>query len=273
MDFNALDWNKIWKEQKERRTSPARDARFWNRRSPSFSKHAPTTGYAEAFLKIMKPHRTWKVLDMGCGSGTLSIPLAVKVREITAVDFSEKMLAILREQSDRREITNIKTIHARWEDDWDRVGIGVHDVAIASRSLVVDDLQGAIMKLNHVARKRVYISTIVGDGPFDRRIFEALGRKFVTGPDYIYNYNLLYQMGIHANVTFIFEKNTKIFESHEAALNSFKWMLEEMSRKEEDRLMEYLREHLVRHNGKWMLNYKIPVRWAVIWWKKGNLSE
>ncbi len=273
MNFNALDWNKIWKERRERRTSPVRDAGFWNGRALSFAKHAPTTGYAEAFFKIMKPHRTWKVLDMGCGSGTLSIPLAVRVREITAVDFSEKMLAILREQSHRKGITNIKTIQARWEDDWDRVGIGVHDVAIASRSLVVDDLRGAIMKLNRVARKRVYISTIVGDGPIDRRIFAALGRKLVTNPDYIYNYNLLYQMGIYANVTFIHEKNTRAFETHEAAVDSFKWMVEEMTRKEEDRLREYLREHLIHHNGKWRLNCEMEVRWAVIWWEKGDLSE
>ena len=165
------------------------------------------TGYAEAFLKIVNPKKTWTIFDMACGAGTLAIPFAKHVKAITAVDFSDKMLDILREQCDKSKISNIRTINRSWEDDWGRAGIGLHDVAIASRSLVVDDLRSAIIKLDSFARKRVYISTIVGDGPHDRRIFDAVGRELNTGPDYIYNYNLLYQMGICANVDFITDKN------------------------------------------------------------------
>ena len=207
IDIQTIDWNEVWKEKQAKRSSSARDCTSWNKRAPSFAKVAAKRGYAEAFLKIVNPKRNWTVFDMACGAGTLAIPFAKHVKAITAVDFSDRMLDILREQCNKSKISNIRIINGSWGDDWGRAGIGLHDVAIASRSLVVDDLRSAILKLDSFARKRVYISTIVGDGPHDRHIFDAVGRKLNTGPDYIYNCNLLYQMGICANVDFITEKN------------------------------------------------------------------
>lgn len=271
-DMRRIDWNEAWREAKALRTVSKRDNKFWNRRAPSFAKHATETVYPEAFLKILKPERRWTVFDMACGGGTLAVPLAGMVRAVTAVDFSEKMLEIVREKCTEQEITNITTINARWEDDWDAHGIGVYDVAIASRSLVVDDLRAAILKLDAAARERVYISTIVGDGPYDRRVFEALGRPLNMGPDYIYNYNLLYQMGIHAELMFIEEKNNKSFESRADAANSMRWMLDDMTPTEEQVLKDYLDEHLVPSDGGWRMDYDRSIRWAVMWWRKESRS-
>ena len=119
-----------------------------------------------------------------------------------------------------------------------------------------------------MAREAVYISTVVGDGPYDRRVFDALGRSLDMGPDYIYNYNLLYQMGIRANVEFITEPNNRGFEDHGDALNAMRWMLDDLTAAEEERLGRYLEEHLVRENGGWRLDYDRAIRWAVIWWRK-----
>jgi hypothetical protein len=192
------------------------------------------------------------------------------VRKVVAVDFSETMLDIVRQKCIEEDIGNVSTINARWEDDWSARGIGVCDVAVASRSMVVDDLRAAVVKLDAAARERVYISTIVGDGPYDRRVFEALGRPLNMGPDYIYNYNLLYQMGIHAELTFIEEKNNRAFESKADALNAMRWMLDEMTLEEEETLREYLDEHLVLSDTGWKVDYDRTIRWAVMWWRKNR---
>lgn len=268
MDIKETDWNQVWKEELRKRTSTARDSTYWNKRAPSFAEHAVKTGYAEAFLRIIKPKRGWSILDMGCGAGTLAIPFAEHVKGVTAVDFSETMIELLSEQSAKRGITNIRAIRASWEDDWEKAHIGSHDVAIASRSLVVENLREAIMKLGCIAKRRVYISTIVGDGPYDRHIFEAIGRELNMGPDYIYTYNLLYQMGIYANIDFIMEKNHKTYKDRDAALMSIRWMLGNMTAEEEERLKEYLDKHLIYDGGRWMMDYSNPVRWAVLWWEK-----
>lgn len=265
---HMADWNRAWRELRKNKPSPARHAQFWDGRSRSFARHVARSGYAELFLEIMVPQPEWTVLDMGCGAGTLALPLAEEVRSITAVDFSARMLSILQEACAARSIDNVRTVHARWEDDWEQAGIGLHDVAIASRSLVVDDLQGMITKLSHAARKRVYIVTIVGDGPHDRRAFQAVGRELQVGPDYIYNYNILYQMGIYAKVDFIVQQVQDTYDGREEAMDSVRWMFQNMTRDEEKKLDAYMAEHLVCRDGLWSLDYAKPVRWAVLWWEK-----
>ena len=96
--MQKTDWNRAWREMRENQPSPARHAKFWDGRSRSFAKHVTRTDYAEKFLKIMQPHPEWTVLDMGCGGGTLALPLAKKVKSVTAVDFSEKKLYIPKEE-------------------------------------------------------------------------------------------------------------------------------------------------------------------------------
>ena len=268
-DMSQIDWNEIINNKKASKPEPVRSGpEFWNRRAPSFAEHAGKTFYPDSFINIMNPEPSWTVLDMGCGGGTLAIPLSGKVKHITAVDFSEKMIEILCVEASRCGIKNIETIKASWTDNWAECGIGKFDVAIASRSLAVDDVKSALDKLNKAARKRVIISTDVGDGPFDRRMFEAVGRERTESIDYIYFYNLLYQMGIHANITFINVDDSKTFESHAEACESMRWMFQDMTRGEDVLLKKYLAVHLVKENGRLHLDYKKTSRWAVIWWDK-----
>jgi SAM-dependent methyltransferase len=268
IDIQTIDWNELWKEKNALRSSRKRDSACWDKRALSFADHSAKTKYAEAFLKIVNPKKTWTIFDMACGAGTLAIPFSKHVKSITAVDFSDKMLDILREQCNKSKISNIRTINRSWEDDWGRAGIGLHDVVIASRSLVVEDLRSAIIKLNNFSRKRVYISTIVGDGPHDRRIFDAVGRELNTGPDYICNYNLLYQIGIRANVDFITERNRATFKTPRDAFLSQQWMFDNMTPVEEVKLGNYLDKHLVLRAGRWILDYEKTIKWAVMWWEK-----
>ncbi|MGQ9499533.1 MAG: class I SAM-dependent methyltransferase [Dissulfurimicrobium sp.] len=267
MPFTKIDWSRLWKEaraREKRRKGPD----VWDRRAPSFAKHAAQSSYVQDFIKLLSPDPSWSVLDVGSGPGTLAIPLAGKVREITAIDFSSVMIDILKRECACLGIKNITAIKASWEDDWNAIGIQPHDVAIASRSIIVDDLEAALLKLDSIATKQVYISAPVGDGPFDRRFFDAVGRQFPERPDYIYIYNLLYQLGILANVTFITLCDKKIYGSFEEAFESNKWMFDDITPEEEERLANYLKDHLVPEGERLSMSYERIIRWAVISWKK-----
>jgi SAM-dependent methyltransferase len=267
-DVREVDWNQVWKEGRTVSVPHRQDEQSWDERAVSYSKAASETQYADAFIAIMQPRAHWQVLDMACGGGTLAVPLARHVQRVTAVDFSQHMLAILNKRCHEKGIENIKTIQGRWNDDWQELGIGRHDVAIVSRALVADDLRGSILKLDGIARERVYIITTVGDGPYDRRLFEAIGRPLPYRPDYIYPYNLLYQMGIFAEITFINTPMQKTFSQPEEAFDAVSWMFRQLTVNEEKLLRSYLGEHLVCRDGKWSLSYQQMIRWAVIWWKK-----
>ena len=267
MSSYEIDWNAAWKSARAERPR-RKDPSFWNNRAPAFSKHAGESDYEKHFLDLMQPQPSWSVLDVGCGSGTLAVPLAGRISQVTALDFAPGMLALLRQRCQDGGITNITTILGRWEDDWQQLGIGCYDVAISSRSIVVDDLHEALIKLDRAARQRVYISAMVGDGPNDRRIFNAVGRELKRGPDYIYVYNFLHQMGIYANVSFITSSEWLSYKSIDEAIEGMRWMFDELTAEEETRLKNYLAAELVPHGEGLRLPAPKVVRWAVINWHK-----
>ncbi|MEI8355720.1 MAG: hypothetical protein WCG31_06490, partial [Deltaproteobacteria bacterium] len=116
----------------------------------------------------------------------------------------------------------------------------------------------------------VIISSLVEDGPHDRRVYEAVGRELSSGPDFIYLYNLLYQMRIFATVDFIVSKEWKSFESIEDAVEGTVWMLKDVTSEELGRLRSYLGRVLVPHSGGWRFPSPKVVRWAFISWERGE---
>ncbi len=207
-------------------------------------------------MAILKPQSAWRVLDVGSAAGTLAVPLAPWVKTVTAVDPSGRMRELLRERCQKEGIDNIRVVGGRWEDDWEALGLGVHDVAIASRSLIVEDLRGAIEKLQRHASRRVVLSAMVDDGPRDRRIIEAVGREFSTAADYIVVVNLLRQMDIYANLAFTCSDLQRTYRDVEDALDGMRWMLPGLTADEDDRLRDHLTRTLVRENGHWKLPYR-----------------
>jgi SAM-dependent methyltransferase len=251
--------------------APTQKRDFWDGRAREFSDYAASTEYPEAFIRIMRLRKNWTVLDMACGGGTIAIPLARKVRQITAVDFSRNMLDIVERRCREQGIINVDTIHGRWEDNWASLGIGAHDVAIASRSLMGDDAVVCINKLRKIARKAVYISTVVGSGPVDRPLFEATGREFRVEHDFIYYYNLLYDMGVRANVEFIPETHCNEWATLREAFDGQRWMFRDgLTQEEEQRIKSYLETHLDRVDNRWRLPYPRQCFWAVMWWNNGE---
>jgi len=56
-------------------------------------------------------------LDIGAGAGRYALPLALRVREVVALDPSPGMLAALREEAAAHAIPNVRAIEARWPPD------------------------------------------------------------------------------------------------------------------------------------------------------------
>jgi len=80
------------------------DLEFRGKRSSSFANHAGKSHYPDEFLKLMSLALEMTILDMGCGGGSLVVPLASKVKKVTAVDFSPNMLAIVKNICRERSI-------------------------------------------------------------------------------------------------------------------------------------------------------------------------
>ncbi len=264
----TIDWNDLWKHARADKSYKTKKASDWDKKAPAFAKRNSISQYINKFIELLNPQPSWSVLDIGCGPGTLAIPLAKNIKRISGLDFSPKMLNILSKRADKEGITNISTHNLSWTDNWEQNGIKKHDITIASRSLAVDDLRKALEKLTRFARKKVVITDKVGHGPFDIEAFSAVGRTLKTGPDYIYTINLLYQMGIHATVDFIRLEDSLPCSSIKEAMDYYIWMFHDLTPEEKKRLKKYVQSiSTSKDDGTIIIHRKKIPSWAYICWE------
>ncbi len=267
IDVDKLDWNLLWQQAKTKKTWKSKKAADWDKKAAAFAKRTSSSIYIKLFLKLLNPQSTWSVLDAGCGPGTLALPLAKRVRRISALDFSGNMLEILSQKASARDLKNISTYHCSWEDDWQEQGIGRHDVAIASRSLAVSDLKAALVKLTAHAREKVVITDRVGHGPLDPDAFAAVGRPLSSGPDYIYTVNLIHQMGYLPTVTYIELEKELYYTDEEELMQGYLWMFRRIDENEKKLLKKYLQSiTTLRDDGSVIIHRRHPPIWAFISW-------
>jgi SAM-dependent methyltransferase len=253
-------------------TPPWRTPEFWDRRASSFAEHDKDSGFADSFMKLIEMEPEWTVLDVGSATGTLAIPLAKRAKSITALDFSGKMLDLLRKRRDDAGIDNIRTVHGRWEDDWKSLGIIPHNVVVASRSMPLGPALNAIAKLSEYAVKRVYVAVAAGDGPRDRRVYQAIDREFAPPSHYGEINLMLSQLGFYARNAFIAYDDTSSYTDHDEAFVTLKQSISGISTQEEEKLKAFLRHSLVLKDGRWRLFPLREIRWAVIWWDKNPVN-
>lgn len=56
-----------------------------------------------------------RILDIGCGTGIYTLPLAREALQVTGIDFSKTMLTRLQDEARRHGIVNIDVIESPWQ--------------------------------------------------------------------------------------------------------------------------------------------------------------
>ena len=83
----------------------------FNSLAPSYDDYVlGVEGYSETIERIIElaePEKSDTVLDLGTGTGALSLRLAPKVRRVIARDISEQMLKVAREKAQKKNVKNI----------------------------------------------------------------------------------------------------------------------------------------------------------------------
>jgi SAM-dependent methyltransferase len=266
-----IDWRQAWIERSGRK-GLGNDQGYWNGRAEEFSKKTDHSTYAQVFLAYLGIEPGQSVMDMGCGSGTLAIPLARAGHPVLAADFSAAMLEAARLKAATEGLDNITIKKLDWDEDWIASGIAAKsvDVAIASRSTIVKDLQDAFQKLNQVAREKVCVTMATSHGPRSvTEILDYIGRPREFAPDCVYGLNLLFQMGYSPELRYVDSYKVDNFTTPEEALDYFRQMIDDLSATEERLLRRYLDEHLVHRGGDrpFELDHQRLIRWAFMSWE------
>lgn len=271
LTYDDLNWHKLWQNARAKKSWTVKGPADWDKKAASFAKRNSDSPFVDLVLDRIPLDSETTVLDGGSGPGTLALPLSSKVKSVTAIDYSLGMLQVLNSRAREQNANNIHTILGSWEDDWDAMLIKKHDICIACRSLSVDNLQKALAKLNDYAKRSVFVVDRISPTPFDTGAFTAIDRPFRSGPDYIYTINTLYSMDIHPCVDIISLQKTVSFSSMDEALESYRWMFKDLTRKEERKLKEYIQNNSTTDKkGKLIVKRPYPSRWALISWNKNN---
>ncbi len=267
--YSDIDWNKLWQNARDKKSWTGKTAADWDKKAPGFASRNSDSPYVSLFLSRLPLKKSYSILDVGSGPGTLALPLASQVQSVTALDYSQVMLELLNNKIAQKKITNISTILGAWEDDWPKLGIGKYDLTIASRSMGVANLPEAIKKLNAHSKEYVFITDRIAPTPFDPEAFKAIGRPFDSGPDYIYTVNVLYSMGINANIDIIQLEKDVHYENFQEALDSYLWMFKDLTQNETNKLESYINSNVLsQKDNHLVVRRPFPPRWAIIWWKK-----
>jgi SAM-dependent methyltransferase len=274
------DWNEIWKVRQKRHESSKHfenSSHDWNRRenaerydNSSRNEYDDRVKITIAGLDIKKNSR---VLDIGAGPGTLAIPLAPLVKEVTAIEPGEGMVSILNEHARKKKITNITTVRKRWEDiDISRDLCGQYDVVIASLSLTMYDIQESLEKMNAASRDYVYLFWFV-DMPFWERMYADLWEplhksQYYPGPKADCLFNVLYQRDIHANVQMLPLKKEYRFSREEEMITFFNLRFNAKTAAQEKIIVDYITP-MIRHTGN-EVAISGNSTFAKIWWRKAE---
>ena len=262
---NDVDWEGFWAERLEGKVN-----KDWDKVAPGFYRRTRKDDYQDALFEMLVLDEDDVVLDVGCGEGSVTIPIAKRVKKVIGLDSSPKMLEYLEKRAADNNIDNIETILKPIEEiNYDE--IGDVDVVVCSRSLNgIMPIGNILSELNRIANKYVFIIIF---GPENKKIEKEfdreLGIKTEDFPDYNYFFNILFNMGIYANVERFDLNNYREYDSIEDAMDNGKFRLDLYSDAEKVKLKEYLERILTKDSktGK-LYNVKDKADWVMVWWKK-----
>ena len=261
MFLEPINFATMYKEHKATTDFKGKTSSDWDEKSADMAASVINSPYVNDFISRMNITGDEVVLDIGCGPGTLAIPLAKKVKEVIAIDFSARMLEQLRSYAEREGITNIRTYHMGWDDDWS--DLPKADIVVASRSMEVSDVENALSKMSAYASKACYLTYKVGGSFVDMNILDYIGKKIKTKPDYWYIPIILYSHGHLPRVDYIETGRGSVrANTEDEFVESLIWSVHELSDEQKAKARQYFREVIVGQNRP-----PRAVNWAFIGWE------
>ncbi|MCC6177552.1 MAG: class I SAM-dependent methyltransferase [Chloroflexi bacterium] len=220
----------------------------------------------DLLLELARPDDVW--LDVGAGGGRYALPLALRVREVIAVDPSDGMLGVLREGMAEHGVDNVRIVQGRWPAVAEDPAVRADVTMISQVGYDVEEIGPFVDALERSARREC-LSLMLWRRPtssFDRLWPEVHGVERAHLPGLREFLSLLMARGRPPSVTML-AVPPQSYESVEQAHQMARHQTWVQPGSEKDRRLERtLRERLVERDGRlafswepWLLGL---VRWS-----------
>ena len=276
-EVRPIDFIARWKQIVERRRaqmdaayarSRIENADYWGRRAKSYREALHQRMDEDPFLIRVRSaaDASTTVLDVGAGTGRHTLALAPHVARVMAVDPSEAMLGLLREDVEARGLRNVTTLLSDWLD----AHVEPADLVICSHVLYpIADIEPFVLKLEASAGRRVFVYLRADPLPTDMGLWsEFYGVPLQAQPVHMDLVNVLAQLGVMADVEIVEHRFTLTFATIDEALvqvrNSL--CLAEDDAESTGRLRRLLDERLIAWPGGRLGPDVASARSAIISW-------
>jgi SAM-dependent methyltransferase len=205
-----IDWKTLWKElvkaqaaYRRRKASGAKKGDHWKDKARRFDQKVKgrwerPDPHRKFILSRFRETPEATVLDIGAGTGAWAMLMAPHVAKVTALEPSDGMRSVMKENLRQAGIENVEIL----EKSWPCRGVEPHDYSFCSHAMYgVEDLPAFIRAMVDVTRQTCLMLIRAPDW----NGLLATGAKRVWGqpndsPNFQVAYNMLLQMGIHPNV-------------------------------------------------------------------------
>ncbi|GBE05886.1 MAG TPA: methyltransferase domain-containing protein [Nitrospirae bacterium] len=252
----------------------------WDKkRSEWYRRAVEQSDYPQKAVALLKPMlRTCdSVIDIGAGCGALSLPVARKVKKVTAVEPSKWMYDLLLKRAEKAGIKNIRAYNAGWKRSGLKgelpSAIKPHDMVICANlpySVVCG--RGFLDYISKISKK--YIVYLHGAGRWNRFYYDDLypmlfKKKYLGEGDYLNTYEFLHRRGIFADIRIFEFSFDQPFVDFNDALDFWRHRLKtKLTIKKEKILADFLKKKLVPSARASALTAPFGLRKAALmWWR------
>ncbi|MDD4127193.1 MAG: class I SAM-dependent methyltransferase [Methanomicrobium sp.] len=192
---NLNNWTECWKNTARKRdfsSDESRMAEMWNKRSDTFGmsrrddkgdkgemRHKRTDNIFAMLKDAGFEAKGAKVLDIGCGPGTLAIPLAKAGADVTAVDIASGMLDRLKKTTNDENLSIDARELSWWTADIDELGFrNKYDLVLASMTPGINGVE-SFEKMMACSKGLCYYSNFVkrGENPAHDELRKLLAKE------------------------------------------------------------------------------------------------
>lgn len=221
----------------------------------------------------------WTALDIGSGTGIFTLPLAERLKQVTSLDISEGMQAIIRKKAAEKGLSNIDYTSYNWKTvDIEKEGLNqAYDLVLSSLNTRGICNFETLNKMNQAARKAGCLLAFTGGGSKNhgKALNELiLGKQLQTagGNDILMPFNLIYNMGGRPELSYAdiyWDKAMDAEAAVEAICFNF-WRFAEIDALMKAKIKEYVYSHL-EADGKYHDIATVPV--GIMVWDVQRIRE
>jgi len=208
----------------------------------------------------------FEVLEIGTGPGTLTIPLAKKVKRITGIEFAERNIKNLKSNLKEQNLSNIEIVNKKWEKiEADKIK-EKYDLVVCSHFLwQIKNIDDLLRRMENASRRYCSIIQPCGRDELIKEIFEKISNQKYTGqfePDADYfAYIILREWGRLVSVRYFDYTFERDMEEQVRNVASFIGRFYEVDTVLEKKIKDYLLE--ISEDGR----YREENKAAVLWWQ------